>query len=208
MKIIHADDHPLFREGIQFFLKLLDHDVVVVGASSFQALLDKLVLEAPVDLLLLDLDMPGMEIPEGFFTIRRRYPELSVAILSGIINPQTIGVLLDAGARGFIPKTANSEELLDALRRITTGETYIPKSLFIEHLDTVADSSRPDNLTPRQLNIISLVAEGMPNKLIADTLGITEGTVKQHLKAIFKKLNVQNRTQAVQAAHRLDLLKK
>jgi DNA-binding NarL/FixJ family response regulator len=208
MKILHADDHPMFREGIQFFLKLLDSDVDVVEASSFQALMDKLVLETPVDLLLLDLDMPGMGALEGFFTIRRRYPELSVAVLSGINNTQTIRVLLDGGARGFIPKSASSEELLAALRLITAGETYIPKSLFVKQINSVADSSGSSSLTKRQLDLIALLAEGMQNKLIANALGITEGTVKQHLKTIFKKLNVQNRTQAMQAVHRLGLLKK
>ncbi len=86
MKILHADDHALFREGMRFFLKLLDTDVEVVEASDFQALKDKLVLEAPIDLLLLDLAMPGMGELEGFFFIRRNYPELPVVVLSGSNN--------------------------------------------------------------------------------------------------------------------------
>lgn len=208
MKILHADDHPMFREGIRFFLKLLDTDVVVVEASNYQSLLDKMRLEMPVDLLLLDLSMPGMGELKGFFTIRKCYPDLAIAILSGINNPQTIRMLLDGGARGYIPKRANSEELMDALRQLIDGEIYIPKSLFASRQDAVTTPSESSSLSRRQGDILALLAEGMPNKLIADALGITEGTVKQHLKALFKRLNVHNRTQAVQAARSLDLLNK
>jgi len=207
MKILHADDHALFREGMKFFLKLLDTDVEVVEASDFQALMDKLVLEAPIDLLLLDLAMPGMGELEGFFSIRRHYPDLPVVVLSGSKNTQVIQSILDGGARGYIPKLAHSEEMMHALRLVSSGKIYTPDFLF-------ATSNNQDNnkhvevqvLTARQRDILTLLIDGMPNKLIAEALGITEGTVKQHLKSLYKRLNVKNRTQAVRTARSMGLL--
>ena len=206
IKILHADDHPLFREGIRFFLKLLDGDVTALEAGSLQATMDKLALEWPVDLLLLDLEMPGMNLAEGFGAIRRRYPQLPIAIVSGVTDANLIRTLIDSGARGFIPKLAGSEQLLDALRRILAGEIYVPDALLVRQAAVAKEAG--DALTARQLDILPLLAEGMPNKQIADALGVTEGTVKQHLKDLFKRLSARNRTQAVQEARRLGLLRK
>jgi DNA-binding NarL/FixJ family response regulator len=206
IKILHADDHPLFREGIRFFLKLLDSDVTALEAGSLQATMDKLALEWPIDLLLLDLEMPGMNLAEGFAAIRRRYPQLPIAIVSGVTDANLIRTLLDSGARGFIPKLAGSEQLLDALRRILAGEIYVPDALLGRQAAAAKEAG--DALTARQLDILPLLAEGMPNKQIADALGVTEGTVKQHLKELFKRLSARNRTQAVQEARRLGLLRK
>jgi len=206
IKILHADDHPLFRAGIRFFLKLLDSDVTALEAGSLQATMDKLALEWPIDLLLLDLEMPGMNLAEGFAAIRRRYPQLPIAIVSGVTDASLIRTLLDSGARGFIPKLAGSEQLLDALRRILAGEIYVPDALLGRQAAVAKEAG--DALTARQLDILPLLAEGMPNKQIADALGVTEGTVKQHLKELFKRLSARNRTQAVQEARRLGLLRK
>jgi len=207
MKILHADDHPMFREGLRFFLKLLDPQVVILEAGNFQAALDKLALEWPVDLALLDLQMPGMGELEGFFAVRRRYPTLPVVIVSGVNDSRIIRTLLDGGARGYIPKFANSELLLDGLRRILQGEVFVPDGLFMP-ASQAAPGVEEGALTSRQLQILPFLADGMPNKQIADALGVTEGTVKQHLKELFRRLNARNRTQAVHEARRLGLLRK
>jgi len=206
MKILHADDHPMFREGLRFFFKLLDADVVVLEANNIQGALDKLALESPVDLLVLDLQMPGMSELDGFFAIHRRYPALPIVIVSGVNDPRIIRALLDGGARGYIPKFASSEQLMDALRRILRGEVYLPDALFIAD-PQAATSDEAGPLTSRQMQILPLLAEGMPNKRIADALGVTEGTVKQHLKDLFRRLDARNRTQAVNEAKRLGLLR-
>ena len=209
MKILHADDHSMFREGLRFFLKLLDPQVVVLEASNIQAALDKLALEGPVDLLVLDLQMPGMSELDGFFAVRRRHPNLPIVIVSGVNDPRTIRALLDGGARGYIPKLASSEQLMEGLRRVLRGEIYLPDALFIPDPETTASSGAESGpLTSRQLQILPLLAEGMPNKRIAEALGVTEGTVKQHLKDLFRRLNARNRTQAVKEARRSGLLRK
>lgn len=205
MKILHADDHPMFREGIRFFLRLLDAQVTALEAGSLQATMDKLALEAPVDLLLLDLEMPGMDGTRGFEALRRRYPDLRIAILSGVTDAGMIRRLLDGGARGFISKSAPSEQLLDALRRILGGEVIVPESLLRAAATAPASG---DGLTARQLEILPLLASGMPNKQIAATLGVTEGTIRQHLKELFKRLNARNRMQAVNEARKQGLVQK
>ena len=207
MKILHADDHSLFREGLGFFLKLLDAGVRSLEAGNLQAALDKLALESPVDLMLLDLEMPGMNGLEGFYEIRRRYPDLPIAIVSGVNDVRIIRELLDGGARGYIPKLAGSEQLMGALRRVLKGEIYVPDALFIPAQQTTATDDKASPLTLRQQEILPLLAEGMPNKKIADALSVTEGTVKQHLKDLFRRLGVRNRTQAVKEAQRLGLLR-
>ena len=208
MKILHADDHSMFREGLGFFLKLLDAQVVALEAGNLQSALDKLALESPVDLLLLDLEMPGMNGLEGFYAIRRRYPDLPVVIVSGVNDARIIRTLLDGGARGFIPKLAGSEQLMVALRRILQGEIYLPDSLFIPGTQSATDNDKTSPLTSRHQEILPLLAEGMPNKQIADTLRVTEGTIKQHLKELFRRLGARNRTQAVKEARRLGLLRR
>ncbi|MEO8163935.1 MAG: response regulator transcription factor [Betaproteobacteria bacterium] len=206
MKILHADDHSLFREGLGFFLKLLDSGVVPLEAGNFQATLDKLALEWPVDLLLLDLEMPGMSGLDGFHAIHKRYPQLPIAIVSGVSDMRLVRSLIDGGARGYIPKLASSERLMDALRRILRGEIYLPEELFVPGSSPGSHADKTSPLTSRQHQILVLLAEGMPNKRIADSLGVTEGTIKQHLKDLFRRLGAANRTQAVRAARRLGLL--
>jgi DNA-binding NarL/FixJ family response regulator len=208
VKILHADDHPLFRESLRFFLSLLGNDVLVLDASTVQAALDKLALEWPVDLLLLDLEMPGMDGIEGFTAIRRRYPKLPILIVSGVNDVRIIRSLLDSGARGYIPKFAGSEQLLDGLRRVLKGEVYVPEGLLVAPSPAATGTSETGQLTARQLQILPLLAEGLPNKRIADALELTEGTVKQHLKQLFRRLNATNRTHAVKEARRLGLLRK
>jgi DNA-binding NarL/FixJ family response regulator len=208
MKILHADDHSLFREGLRFFLKLLDPQAVVLEAGNFQAALDTLALEWPVDLLVLDLQMPGMSELEGFTAIRRRYPALPIVVVSGVNDARIIRTLLDAGARGFIPKLSSSEQLMDGLRRVLHGEVYVPATVFLPEAHATETGEDASGLTSRQLQILPLLAEGMPNKRIAATLGVTEGTVKQHLKDLFRRLNARNRIQAVNEATRLGLLRK
>jgi len=207
MKILHADDHPMFREGLRFFLQLLGPEVVVLEAGNLRAALDRLALEWPIDLMLLDLQMPGMGEIEGFLAIRRAYPALPVVVVSGVNDPQIIRTLLDGGARGYIPKFTGSEQLMDALRRVLNGEVYVPDAVFLPPSQAAGNGDLAQ-LTSRQLQILPLLAEGMPNKRIADALGLTEGTVKQHLKDLFRRLNAGNRTQAVGEARRLGLLPK
>ncbi len=198
----------MFREGLRFFLQLLGTQVTVLEAGNLRAALDKLALEWPVDMMLLDLQMPGMGEIEGFLAIRRAYPTLPVVIVSGVNDPQIIRTLLDGGARGYIPKFTGSEQLMDALRRVLKGEVYVPDAVFLPPSQAAGSGESAPLMTSRQMQILPLLAEGMPNKRIANVLGLTEGTVKQHLKDMFRRLNANNRTMAVREARRLGLLPK
>lgn len=208
MKILHADDHPMFREGLRFFLKLLDPQVTLLEAGNFQAALDRLALEWPVDLALIDLQMPGMSEFDGFLAMRRRYPTLPVVILSGVSDMRLLRTLLDAGARGYIPKFASSELLLQGLRHVLQGGTFVPDHLYLPAAAAPAEEAEDATLTSRQLQILPLMADGMSNKQIADALSISEGTIKQHMKVLFRRLGARNRTQAVQEARKQGLLRR
>lgn len=208
MKILHADDHPMFREGLRFFLKLLDPQVTLLEAGNFQSALDRLALEWPVDLALIDLQMPGMGEFDGFLAMRRRYPTLPVVILSGVSDTRLLGTLLDAGARGYIPKFASSELLLQGLRQVMQGGTFVPDHLYLPTAAASVRDAEEGTLTSRQLQLLPLMADGMSNKQIADALNIAEGTIKQHMKALFRRLQARNRTQAVQEARKQGLLRR
>ena len=132
---------------------------------------------------------------------------MPIAIVSGVNDVRIIRELLDGGARGYIPKLAGSEQLMDALRRVLKGEIYLPDALFISAQQHTASDANASPLTSRQQEILPLLAEGMLNKQIAKTLSVTEGTVKQHLKDLFRRLGVRNRMQAVKEAQRLGLLR-
>ena len=124
---------------------------------------------------------PRTRIPKEGLAIRRRFPSLPIVIVSGVSDARIIRTLIDSGARGFIPKLGSSEQLMDGLRRVMQVEVYLPDSLFLPAADGAAGGDS-DLLTSRQLQLLPLLADGMPNKRIADALGVTEGTVKQHLK--------------------------
>ena len=196
MKILHADDHPMFREGVHFFLKLLDKEVTIVEVSSIQAALDQLALHEDIKLILLDIDMPGMAQLAGFHQIRQAYPKIPLVFLSAVEEPETIKMLIDQGAKGYILKSTSSEVLLSALRQVLEGGIYLPDAYYID-VSHKNQTHAKYGLTTRQQEILKLMVEGLPNKLIADRLKITEGTVKNHIKAIFQILKVYNRTQAV-----------
>lgn len=207
MKILHADDHPMFREGLRFFLKLLHPQVTLLEAGNFQSALDRMALEWPVDLAIIDLQMPGMSELDGFFTLRRRYPTLPIVILSGVSDTRLLRTLIDAGARGYIPKFASSELLLEGLRQVLEGNTFVPDHLYLPPAASSVQEADDGTLTSRQLQILPLLEDGMSNKQIADALSVAEGTVKQHMKLLFRRLNARNRTQAVQEARRQGLLR-
>ncbi len=214
MRILLADDHSLFREGLLHVLKELGTEPDVVQAADYPGAIEMAERNPDLDLALLDLNMPGMDGLTGVRTFRSRFPMLPVIVLSASEDPEDVKRALDAGVLGYIPKSSTAPVMLSAIKLVLAGGVYLP-SLLLAHEGSAPETpARPApaggrrgtrGLTERQLQVLALLAEGKPNKVIARTLDITEGTVKIHLAAIFQTLGVRNRTEAVIAAQEMDL---
>ncbi len=213
LRIILADDHALFRGGLILLIKLMDQPVEILEANDLDQATGYLVEGPPIDLLLLDLLMPGMSGIEDVRRICRNWPDVPVVVVSVKEDAQAIREALQAGAMGYIPKTSSPETTTNALRFILSGGVYVPPHIL--HLsDTSPDLPRerergnwpkevgvekgagPLGLTARQVEVLRLMAEGKSNKDIAADLDISPGTVKMHVSRVFKVLKVENRTQA------------
>ena len=208
MKVLIADNHALHRIGVRELLRELDAEVAVVEASSFDAALEAVEHEPAFDLLVLDLDMPGMAGVEGVAALHRRAPDVPLIVVTAAEQPEAVQASIERGAAGFMDKSMNPRVMLNAVRLVLSGGTYVPSSvLFGRPSRGLGDSSlrsysgQSDSsalgLTRRQHDVLRLLARGMSNKDIARELDLAEGTVKVHVSAIFKALKVSNRTEAV-----------
>jgi DNA-binding NarL/FixJ family response regulator len=221
MKILLADDHTLFREGLRHVLQGMEGGVEILQAATCAEAMDIAALHPDLDVALLDLNMPGMDGFEAVRTFRERFPILPLVVLSASDARHVVQKVLDEGALGFIPKSSSAQVMISALRLVLSGGVYLPP-LLLEQSDVrmversaasippVMYGSAPDVLpvlTERQLEALTLLAEGKPNKLIARALNVTEGTVKIHLAAVFRALKVSNRTEAVIEARKFGLLR-
>jgi DNA-binding NarL/FixJ family response regulator len=207
LKVLLADDHPLFREGVKPVLQKLDRDLQLVEATDYPSAFAAAHQARDLDLALLDLYMPGMVGVEGVTRFRSAFPEIPVVVLSASEQAEDIHRLLNAGALGYVTKSSPSEVILNALRLVLAGGVYVPPSLLENHGNGTVefDTSRPAPLTLRQIEVLRELAKGQSNKQIAGVLGVTEGTVKIHLAAIFRILKVNNRTEAVLVAQKMGL---
>jgi DNA-binding NarL/FixJ family response regulator len=214
MKILVVDDHPLILEALHHVLKQLGTAVDVLDAST-PAVGRKLAAEHPdLDLLVLDLTLPGVNGFELLEEFRQHYPAVPVVVLSASERPDDVMRALDMGAMGYIPKTSSKDVMLQALRLVFSGGIYVPPAA-IAQAATAPAAQTPQatgalavqdlGLTERQMEVFALILQGLPNKLICRQLNLAEGTVKIHVAAILRALNVHNRTQAVIEASRLGL---
>lgn len=205
MKVLLVDDHPLFREGVASVLQRADASTAVVQAVNGQEGLDRLGEHGDIDLVLMDLRMatlPGLETLEQ---IRRRHPGVLTVVLSSSEDPADVRRALKAGARGYCPKSSGSGTLLAALRLVLDGEVYVPP-FMAQALDEPAEPPDASGMTPRQKEVLQALCSGKSNKEIANALGMQEKTVKGHVSAIFRTLNVVHRLQAVEAARAAGLV--
>ncbi len=221
MKVLIADDHRLIIEGVKIKLAELDPAVEAVVAMNIEEL-DRAVAEHAdqLDLALVDIAMPGTQGHQHITRLRTQAPSLPVIVLSGSEDPELMRSLIDLGVLGFIPKAYSPDVMLSAIRLVLAGGIYIPPLLLAnanghgwQSAEAVGapqgfDSARSLDglrtlLTERQIDVMRLLSQGKPNKLIARDLGISEGTVKIHLAAIFRALNVRNRVEAVVASRKL-----
>ena len=219
MRILIADDHRLIVEGVKLKLAELGPDTAFVEASDVERLRRVIHGEQArdLDLAMIDLAMPGADGIAHLTEVIGTLPTLPVIVLSGSEDPATMKELLAKGARGFIPKAYSPDVMLSAVRLVLSGGTYVPPMMLDEHHVAVppppgvngTESVRALEerlralLTERQMDVLRLLSQGKPNKLIARDLGISEGTVKIHLAAIFRALNVRNRVEAVVASRRI-----
>lgn len=200
MKVLIADDHSLFREGLAHVLAELDSVLDLLHAADCLRALELASAHPDLDLVLLDLEMPGMSGLEALQRLCDRFPALPVVVLSATTHRADMQRALDLGAMGFVPKDATGRQMIQALRLVLAGGLAVPSAL----VRPAVDDLRAD-LTERQREVLALLARGLVNKEIARTLGLAEATVKMHITAIMKLLGVSNRTQAVLAAQRLRL---
>jgi len=204
MRILLADDHDLIRDTIEEFLKRLGKDLHVLHAATLSQALDLIRKTESLDLVLLDLRMPGMNGLAGMKSVQAARAGVPIVILSGETNPDTIRNALQAGAAGFLPKTMRGTAMLNALRLILAGERYVPDILVTGQPASAEDSasagSAPASLTQREREVVGLLVQGLSNKEIGHRLGIEVVTVALHLRSIYRKLGVTSRTQAVRLA--------
>lgn len=201
-RIIVADDHPLFRAALGSALARAAPGALVEETPSLAGAREALA-RGPVDLLLLDLRLSDSEGFAGLASVRSDFPAVPVVVVSASEDAATVSRALAFGAAGFIPKSATLAEMVDALTVIRSGEVWAPSTGEVS--DSPPVESRIASLTPSQLKILIGLQEGRLNKQIAFDLGVTEATIKAHLTGVFRKLGVQNRTQAVIAARSLSI---
>ena len=205
VKLLIVDDHPLFRDGLAALLRQASVDSTVVQASSTEEAL-RLADEQIVDAVFMDLMMPGLSGEGAIREFARRHPDLPVIVLSSSENPHDVRRVLNSGASGYIPKSATAQTVVSALQLVLSGNIYVPPLL----VSPASRSAEPGShggkhsvsqLTDRQVEVLRYLRDGLTNKEISANLGIAEKTVKVHIAAIFKTLNVVNRTQAAKFLH-------
>ena len=206
MDILLADDHALVRDGLVPFLQRVTPDARVLEAGSFDEALLKARASTALGLAILDLNMPGMDGLNGLTAMRCEFPAVPVVILSGSTHPADAFHSIESGANGFIPKTMRGETIIGVLRLVLSGEKYVPPFLFDYKESLPRKDAEPAKdgplavLSPRELDILAMIVDGAPNKVIARALDLQEVTVKAHLRNIFRKIEVSNRTEAARTA--------
>ena len=199
LKIVVADDHPLFREAVVLAVRrFAGVEAEILEAGTLDEAARVAAAEPELDLLLLDLAMPGAQGLSGLVELRRRFPALPIVVVSAAEDPRLIREAIAAGAMGYVPKSLDRAGIGEALRQVLAGEVWQPAQGGDAAAPSVA--GRLQALTPQQANILKLMVAGKPNKIIAHELAIAETTVKAHVTLILRKLGVFSRTQAVLAA--------
>ncbi|MBL4908897.1 MAG: response regulator transcription factor [Alteromonadaceae bacterium] len=205
-KVIIADDHPLFRQALLETLKSKLAQTKWLEAETVNELNTLLSSDSDADLLLLDLNIPGAHGFNTLVHVRKHFPQIPVVIVSAYEDNDTINNAMNYGASGFVPKSTPVETIFEAIRQVLQGGVWTPASLNDSNQESKSDmADRISSLTQQQYKILMMFAQGMLNKQIAYDLSVSEATIKAHATAIFRKLNVRNRTQAVIALGQLDL---
>jgi DNA-binding NarL/FixJ family response regulator len=204
--LVIADDHPLFRDALRQAVASVVASAKIDEAGSFEELTALLDLDSDVDLVLLDLTMPGISGFSGLIYLRAQFPAIPVVIVSASDDGGTIRQSLDFGASGFIPKRLGVDTLRDAITKVLGGDVWVPADTDLSSAtdpELMRLRDRLVTLTPQQVRVLMMLSEGLLNKQIAYELGVSEATIKAHVSAILQKLGVESRTQAVIAAAKI-----
>jgi DNA-binding NarL/FixJ family response regulator len=206
-RLVIADDHPLFRGALREAISGLLEQVDIAEAGTFDDVVALLERGGDVDLVLLDLTMPGVRGFSGLMYMRAQYPSVPVIVVSANDDPTTIRRCMDFGASGFIPKTLGVDAMRAAISRILNGGVWTPPDVDLSagsNAEATELMARMATLTPQQVRVLMMLSEGLLNKQIAYQLSVSEATVKAHVSAILQKLGVESRTQAVIAAAKME----
>ncbi|MDC8831177.1 response regulator transcription factor [Alteromonas gilva] len=209
MKFVIADDHPLFREALSAALKPLFERLEVLEAGSAEGLVDLINQNGHVDLLLLDLSMPGANWFDTLTSIKQKFPALPIVMVSANDDIDVISQSITLGASGYVPKSTPTSSIAEAIDIVLSGEQWLPADIaekMTENSGNMNDMlNRFKELTPKQVSVLKLVRAGLMNKQIAHEMNVTEATVKAHISAALKKLNINTRTQAVLLMDKLQI---
>jgi DNA-binding NarL/FixJ family response regulator len=206
-RLVIADDHPLFRGALREAVAGMLERVDIAEAGTFDEVAGLLENGGDVDLILLDLKMPGVRGFSGLMYMRAQYPSVPVVVVSANDDPTAIRRCMEFGASGFIPKTLGVEAMRGAIQRVLDGGVWTPPDIDLSagsDAETAELMARMATLTPQQVRVLMMLSEGLLNKQIAYQLGVSEATVKAHVSAILQKLAVESRTQAVIAAAKIE----
>ncbi len=202
MRVLVVDDHPLIREGLSDLLRRLNPGAEVDEATSAEQALALLARGIPFALALIDLNLPGADGMSLLAAVRRDCPETPVVVLSGNDSRENVMTAIEAGAMGFISKRTSTAVLVGALQLVLAGGIYIPPQALadgeaVQRSEQSAVLAADIGLTQRQAEILALLVQGKPNKLVCRALGISDSTVKAHISSVLRTLGVDNRTEAV-----------
>ncbi|MFD0917224.1 response regulator [Pseudahrensia aquimaris] len=205
-KIIIVDDHPLFRGAMAQALGSDDGSIDIIEAGGFGELQSAIGEHHDIDLVLLDLAMPGVSGFSGLLTLQAEHPDLPVMIVSASDDPSTVSRAMALGAAGFVPKSSSIDTIRVAIEAVLRGDTWQPEnSAGVSESDPEIEDilKRVTTLTPQQKRVLSMISQGLLNKQIAYELDVSEATIKAHVSAVLQKMNVDSRTQAVIRLSRL-----
>jgi DNA-binding NarL/FixJ family response regulator len=216
MKLLIADDHTLFRDALVQYIERSNPTSKVVLAKDFHEAFDIIKQDFNYDLVILDLRMPGMDGLDGFKTLKQQFPDLRVALMSGVAEEDDIQKALAIGAVGYFPKTMSGRALLTAIEQVVSGEKYIPKGKNSTYMPSYYSDYPPDEnkgmsrvgkpeLTPRESEVLAHLLNGSSNKEIARALDVQVVTVKLHVRGVCRKLSAKNRTQAALKAREMGI---
>ncbi len=205
-RILIADDHPLFRDALKQALSGAFKSVEILEAGTIEETTERIEAGAEIDLVLLDLAMPGVRGFSGLLLLRAQHPSVPVVVVSAHEEPSVVRRCVEFGASGFIPKSVNVDTIRGAVAEVLAGGVWTPPDLDLGAADEgdAQLSARLATLTPQQVRVLMMLSEGLLNKQIAYELSVSEATVKAHVSAILQKLGVESRTQAVIAASRIE----